>query len=130
MRAFSTTDSPCGVDSVRKMRFQVAGGFSAQYRAAIVWSAERVVLAADPSDFTSSNSRAYARLVSDSGPLERNCDALRIRNGFTSFSQAFGSLTKAGRTGCQAPAPNPTRNRNGPNRPSSVRAAIIAAAAA
>ncbi len=30
----------------------------------------------EPTDFTSSNSRAYLRLVSSSGPLERNCDAL------------------------------------------------------
>ena len=33
---FSTMDSSCCSDSVRKMRLHVAGGFSAQYRAAFV----------------------------------------------------------------------------------------------
>jgi hypothetical protein len=88
------------------------------------------VLVAEPSDLTSVNSRAYFRLVSASGPSERNCEGLRIRNGFTSFSQALGSLTNAGSTGRHTPGSKPTAKRNEPKRPSSVRAAIIAAAAA
>jgi hypothetical protein len=88
------------------------------------------VLAAEPSDFTSAYSRAYVRLASESGPAERNCDEFRIRKGFTSFNHAFGSLTFAGRTGRQAPGADPTANLNGPKRPSSVRAASIAVAAA
>ena len=55
---------------------------------------------------------------------------LLIRKGFTSFSHANGSFTKAGRTGRHWPAPVPTGNRYAPKRPSSVRAAIMAAAAA
>ena len=85
---------------------------------------------AEPYFFTSSNSRVYFALVSAGGPSERNCEPLRIRNGRTFASHAFGSLTNAGSTGRHWPGSVPTANRNEPKRPSSVRAAIIAAAAA
>ncbi len=88
------------------------------------------MLVADPSDLTSLNSRAYFLLVERRGPSEPNCVPLSIRNGLTSFSHANGSLTNAGSTGRHWPAPVPTGNRYAPKRPSSVRAAIIAAAAA
>jgi ribosomal protein S30 len=93
-------------------------------------SAVRVVLVREPTLLTSSKSRVYALLVSLSGPSERNCEASSSRNGRTSLTHAFGSLPKAGRTGFQTPGPEPTAKRNAPKRPSSVRAAIIAAAAA
>src|ERR687898_2043983 len=95
-----------------------------------VWSALRALLVAEPYVFTSSNSCAYFRLASASGPSERNCEPLWRRKGRTSFSHPFGSLTSAGGTGRHWPGSDPTANRNDPKRPSSVRAAIIAAAAA
>ena len=69
--------------------------------------------------------------MSGSGPAERNCDELSSRNGFTFRSQALGSLTKPGSTGSQTPGPGGSSGKPaGPKRPSAVRAAIIAAAAA
>ena len=69
------------------------------------------MLVDEPSDFTSFSSRAYLRLSSESGPLERNWEELSIRNGLTSLSQAKGSFTNAGSTGFQAPGPDPTGKR-------------------
>jgi hypothetical protein len=63
------------------------------------------------------------------GPSERNWDGLSTRKGFTYAIQANGSLAKNGRSGRHAPGVNPAVNLNEPNRPSFVRAAIIAAAA-
>src|SRR5918995_7455398 len=95
-----------------------------------VWSSLRAVLAKEPYAFTSLNSRAYWLLVSSFGPFDMNLAGSSTRNGFTSFSQAFGSFTNRGRTGRHSPGRVPTGNRYGPKRPSFVRAAIIAAAAA
>ncbi len=129
-RALSTSDNPCCADSVRNVRFQVTAGFSAQYCAARVCSGVRTLSVAEPSVLTSSNSRAYFRLVSGSGPSDRNWDELGMKNGSTSLSQPFGSFTNIGSTGRHTPGPVPEGKPGAPNRPSSVRAAIIAAAAA
>ena len=126
----STSDSPCCADSLRKTRLQVAGRVLGPVAGGWRLIVGPDVLVAEPSDFTSSNSRAYLRLVSGSGPLVRSSAALGIRNGLTSFSQAAGSFAIAGSTGFHWPGPEPTGNRNAPKRPSSFRAAIIAAAAA
>src|SRR5688572_24832841 len=115
---------------MRTMRFHVRGGFSAQYRTAFVCAAVRVALFSDPMDLTSLNSAAYAALVSGKGPAEANCDALGIRNGFTFRTQPAGSLPKAGGTGRHCPGSMPVGKPGAPKRPSFVRAAIIAAAAA
>ena len=76
-----------------------------------VWSADRAVLFSDPIDLTSFSSRAYLRLLRSSGPFDWNWDPLSIRNGFTSFSQANGSFTNAGRTGFHTPGPEPIGKR-------------------
>ena len=39
------------------------------------------------------------------------CVPLRITNGFTSFSHAFGSLTNMGSTGRHMPGSEPTAKR-------------------
>ena len=90
----------------------------------------RVVLSAAPIVLTSSNSLAYLALVSGFGGRPRNFEASPIRNGLTSLSHAPGSLMKSGTSGRHAPTADPAVNRKGPKRPSSVRAAIMASAAA
>src|SRR5215217_6487178 len=125
-RAFSETDSPSFAAIVRMIRFQEA---PAQYSACSVWSAVRLELLRAPTAFTSAKSTAYASLASAFGPSERNCDALAIRKGFTYATQAKGSLAKSGSSGRHAPGLELAVNLKGPNRPSSIRAEIIAAAA-
>ena len=57
-RALSTSDTPRCADTVRKMRFHVRAGLSAQYRAEFVWKIVRVALLSEPIAFTSLKSVA------------------------------------------------------------------------
>jgi hypothetical protein len=99
-----------------------------------VCSGVRTRLFAAPSAFTSLKSLAYSGLVSDLGPAVRNCDELCMRKGFTPPTQGVGSrmgCPVAGlMRGCQCPGAEFGTHCDGPNRPSSFLAAIIASAAA
>src|SRR5690242_8199397 len=104
-----------------------------QKMALCVCSAERTVLETEPSAFVSFTSTAYAVLSSACGPSLRNCDDVRSRNGFTFATHAVGSSCSEPSglsSGCQCPGLAFETHGDGPKRPSFVRAASIASAAA
>jgi hypothetical protein len=74
-RAFSATESPCDVESWRKIRVHMAKALSPQNSAMAVWSGVLIEPVAEPNDFTWSNSAAYAALPSRRGPSVANIEA-------------------------------------------------------
>ena len=96
-------------------------------------SARRVRCCRSPSraSLTSSNSRAYLRLVSAIRPLGAELRRALDQERLHVPEPGDGSFTNVGSTGRHTPGSGPRRgSRAAPKRPSSVRAAIIAAAAA
>src|SRR4029453_12946786 len=94
--------------SWRATSFQLATGLLCHHLAINVWvavRAEGVTTPSPPSALTSLTSAAYAALLSASGPAERNCDELFIRNGLTPPTHGVGSSTVApfGATGSKTP---------------------------
>src|SRR5918994_7348585 len=120
--------------SSRPTWFHIAMGVLCHQRAMYVCVGVRRALFREPSALTSFTSAAYAALVSGSGPAVRNCDWLCRRNGLTLPTQGVGSrmgCPVAGlMRGCQCPGAEFGTHGEGPNRPSSSLAAIIASAAA
>src|SRR5215208_3810627 len=105
-----------------------------QNRVLCVCVGVRTALVAEPSIVTSFRSAAYAALPSAFGPAVRNCEELCSMNGRTRPTHGVGS--SSGRnvvgsiSGCQYPGPVSCVHWDGPKRPSFIRAAIIASAAA
>src|SRR5688572_30482111 len=85
---------------------------------------------------TSLYSLAYSPVLSAGGLSPRNCSLLSTTNGLSLATQANASLGPEGVVqtveliGRHWPSASPQVKRNAPQRPSPVRAAIIAAAAA
>src|SRR5262245_53350037 len=113
----------------RRARWNISTGFGWKNAAIACCSGLRTDVE-EPRSFTSLYSVAYFRLVSAFGPLERNCDVRWSVNGLTFETQANGSLANAGSVGRHSPGSVPTGVVNGTKRPSPVRSARIAAAAA
>ena len=88
------------------------------------------MLVSEPSSLTSLKSSAYAALVSAFGPSVRSISALGTMNGRTFPTHGAGSDAKFGGVGRQTPGAGGYRSGGGPKRPSSCRAASIAAAVA
>src|SRR4051812_37283902 len=134
MRAVSSASRPLRIARSRPTSFQLLTGVLCHHRAMYVWVAVRTVLFTAPSAFTSLNSLAHLALEGSGGPGVRNCEGDFSVNGFTAPTHGVGS-----RMGCpvvgfvcghQCPGAVLGTHYEGPNRPSSSRAAIITLAAA
>src|SRR6185436_13830191 len=94
-----------------------------------VWASVRLEPDCAPSALTSLNSAAYSGLASAGGPSDRNWPGLFIVSGVT-VANWPKTLFDTGPTGRHSPGWSPTGHGSTSNRPSVLRAAIIAAAAA
>ena len=101
--AFSSRDKCSSIEAVVAARFQKVSAVPCQNRAAIVWSAVRVVLFVSARLFTSLKSVAYCALVKLGGPGGRKLDGLGITHGVVTAREGLKPLANAGGVGLHLP---------------------------
>ena len=129
IRALRLCPGPRSVASVRKHAIPDRDAAVCQKIAASVWSAVRFVLWSEPSCLTSLKSLRVGGAGQRVGAVGAEISTLGTRNGLRCRPRGPGSCVKSGGVGRESPGVRAVTTVT-PDRPSSARAASIAAAAA